>query len=169
MVAQYGGNGCEKRGVLTRWMAKKEGKDRRVQDPSSIWTGNFALLCLASLSLLVCAQVLLPTLPLYVLKIGGTQRDVGFVMGAYTIGATIMRTLAGWLSDRYGRKRVMISGLVMMAAVTVVYRAADNVLFVGTIRVFTAFSTALPAPPWALLWLTTCLPPAWPRDSAISA
>ncbi len=134
MVAQYGGNGCEKRGVLTRWMAKKEGKGPAGPGSVSIWTGNFALLCLASLSLLVCAQVLLPTLPLYVLKIGGTQRDVGFVMGAYTIGATIMRALAGWLSDQYGRKRVMISGLVMMAAVTVVYRAADNVLFVGTIR-----------------------------------
>ncbi len=111
-----------------------EGKGPAGPGSGSIWTGNFALLCLASLSLLVCVQVLLPTLPLYVLKIGGTQRDVGFVMGAFTIGATIMRTVAGWLSDRYGRKRVMISGLVMMTAVTVVYRAADNVPFVGAIR-----------------------------------
>ncbi len=112
----------------------EEGKGPEGPVSDSIWSWNFALLCLASLSLLVCAQVLLPTLPLYVLKVGGTQRDVGFVMGAYTIGATIMRTMAGWLSDRYGRKRVMISGLVMMTAATVVYRAADNVPFVGTIR-----------------------------------
>jgi len=100
----------------------------------SIWTGNFSLLCVASLSLLVCAQVLLPTLPLYVLKIGGTQRDIGFVMGAYTICATIMRTVAARLSDRVGRKRLVISSLVLMTAVTIAYRAADNVPFVGTVR-----------------------------------
>lgn len=100
----------------------------------SIWTRNFALLCLASLSLLVCAQVLLPTLPLYVLTIGGTQRDVGFVMGAYTICATIMRTVAARLSDLIGRKRVVISSLALMTLATMAYRAAGNVPFVGTIR-----------------------------------
>jgi MFS family permease len=104
-----------------------------------IWTGNFVLLCIASLTLLVCAQVLLPTLPLYVLKIGGTQRDVGFVMGAYSICATIMRAASGWLSDRYGRKRIVIFGLVVMLAVTLLYRIADNALFVGTIRGFHGF------------------------------
>jgi MFS family permease len=99
-----------------------------------IWTGNFVLLCIAGLTLLVCAQVLLPTLPLYVLKIGGTQGDVGLVMGAYSICATIMRAVSGWLSDRYGRKRIVISGLIVMLAVTVLYRTADSILFVGTIR-----------------------------------
>jgi MFS family permease len=99
-----------------------------------IWTGNFVLLCTASLTLLVCAQVLLPTLPLYVLKIGGTRRDVGFVMGAYSICATIMRAVSGWLSDRYGRKRIVVSALIVMLAVTVLYRRADSALFVGTIR-----------------------------------
>jgi MFS family permease len=100
----------------------------------SIWTRNFVLLCTASLTLLVCAQVLLPTLPLYVLKIGGTRRDVGFVMGAYSICATIMRAVSGWLSDRYGRKRIVVSGLIVMLAVTLLYRTAHSALFVGTIR-----------------------------------
>jgi len=104
--------------------------------PDSIWTRNFVLLCVANLSLLLGVQLLLPTLPLYLLKIGGTQRDVGFVMGAYTIGAMFMRAGAGWLSDRYGRKRVMISGLAMMAAVSVLYWKADHVSYVTVVRVF---------------------------------
>ncbi len=109
--------------------------DASVQSrPGQIWTGNFVLLCTASLTLLVCAQVLLPTLPLYVLKIGGTQRDIGFVMGAYSICATIMRAVSGWLSDRFGRKRTVVSALVVMFGVTLLYRTADSALFVGTIR-----------------------------------
>lgn len=112
---------------------KGDGAVARAQS-GPIWTGNFVLLCTASLTLLVCAQVLLPTLPLYVLKIGGTQRDVGFVMGAYSICATIMRAVSGWLSDRYGRKRIVISGLVVMLGVTVLYRMSDSALSVGTIR-----------------------------------
>jgi MFS family permease len=102
----------------------------------SIWTRNFVLLCFANLSLLLGVQLLLPTLPLYLLKIGGTQRDVGFVMGAYTIGAMFMRAVSGWLSDRYGRKNVMISGLAMMAAVSVLYWGADDVSYVTVVRAF---------------------------------
>lgn len=102
--------------------------------PGRIWTGNFVLLCTASLTLLVCAQVLLPTLPLYVLNIGGTKGDIGLVMGAYSICATIMRAVSGWMSDRYGRKRIVISALIVMLGVTVLYRMAHSALLVGTIR-----------------------------------
>jgi MFS family permease len=55
-------------------------------------------------------------------------------MGAYSICATIMRAVAGWLSDRYGRKKMVISGLIVMLAVTLLYREADTALFVGTVR-----------------------------------
>jgi MFS family permease len=66
----------------------------------SIWTANFVLSCAASLMMLMSAQLLLPTLPLYLLKLGGKQSDVGFVMAAYTIAALVMRAVAGLLSDR---------------------------------------------------------------------
>jgi MFS family permease len=130
----------DKKGKYGKTCDGREAGGREVQAApartlsGSIWTGNFVLLCTASLALLVCAQVLLPTLPLYVIEIGGTERDVGFVMGAYTICATVMRTLANWLSDRYGRKRIVISALVIMLATTLLYRMADNVLAVGTVR-----------------------------------
>jgi MFS family permease len=116
----------------------------------SIWTGNFLLLCVANLSLFMSLLMLLPTLPLYILKIGGTQRSVGFVMGMYTLGATLMRAVAGWLLDRYGRKRIMVLGLIMMLCVVVLYRLAQGLPSITVIRTlhgvtFGLVSTAMAA------------------------
>jgi len=101
----------------------------------SMWNRNFVLLCYVNLALLLGVQLLLPTLPLYLIKIGGAQGDVGFVMGAYTIAAMFMRAISGWLSDRYGRKRIMVSGLAMMVAVTVLYWFAKTVPVIVVVRV----------------------------------
>jgi MFS family permease len=120
------------------------------EQPISIWTKNFLLLCVANLSLFMSLLLLLPTLPLYLLKIGGTQRDVGYVMGMYTLGATLMRAVSGWLLDRYGRKRIMVLGLVTMFVVAVLYRIAHEVSSVTVVRTlhgvtFGLVSTAMAA------------------------
>lgn len=107
-----------------------------VKQPVSIWTRNFTLLCLANLTLFISMQVLLPTLPLYLFEIGGNQRDVGYVMGAYTTGAMIMRPIAGWLVDRYSRKKIMILGLAIVLVVAVLYKLATNVSSMIVLRSF---------------------------------
>jgi MFS family permease len=99
-----------------------------------MWTRNFFLLCCANLALLLSMMLLLPTLPMYLLEIGGTQRDVGLAMSTYTIGSVFMRALAGWLSDRYGKRRIMVVGLVAMLAVSMLYLGAGNVLSVAAVR-----------------------------------
>jgi MFS family permease len=110
--------------------------DTTNDNPGSIWTKDFILLCFANLSFFVSSQAFLPTLPLYLLKVGGGQRDVGYVMGIYTLAAMIMRAIAGLLSDRYGRKKIMMSGLVLMLAVSLCYRFGNDVTFVAILRLF---------------------------------
>ncbi|MEL7564451.1 MAG: MFS transporter [Dehalobacterium sp.] len=100
----------------------------------SIWTRNFILLCLANLSLFISMHILVPTLPVYLLEIGGSQKDVGFVMAAYTIGAMITRPLAGWLVDKFSRKRILIMGMVMMLSVSFFYRLANDVSLMMAVR-----------------------------------
>ncbi|MDD5168367.1 MAG: MFS transporter [Syntrophales bacterium] len=102
--------------------------------PASIWTRNFILLCLANFSTFISMQMLLPTLPLYLLMLGGTQRDVGYVMGTYTLGAMLMRIIAGWLVDRYDRKRTLIIGIALMLAVTLLYNLVSDVPLITVIR-----------------------------------
>jgi MFS family permease len=61
-----------------------------------------------------------------------------------------MRTVSGWLMDRYGRKRIMVLGLVMMLVVAVLYRLAHEVSSVTIVRTlhgvtFGLVSTAMAA------------------------
>lgn len=100
----------------------------------SIWTRNFILLCLANLSLFISIHVLVPTLPVYLLEIGGDQKAVGYVMAAYTIGAMTTRPIAGWLVDRYRRKKILILGMVMMLTVSMLYKFATGVSSIMVIR-----------------------------------
>ena len=93
----------------------------------SIWTRNFTLLCCANLALFMSSHALSPTLPVYMVQIGGSQRSVGYIMAAYTIGAMIMRPIAGRLVDRRGRKQIMVLGLFSALLITLLYRFAADV------------------------------------------
>ncbi|MGI6412589.1 MAG: MFS transporter [Syntrophomonadaceae bacterium] len=99
-----------------------DGNTRILMQISKIWTKNFTLLCFANLAIFMSIQVLLPTLPVYLSLIGGSQQDVGFAMGAFTICAMVVRPIAGWLVDTYGRKRVITLGMFLLFAVSGLYR-----------------------------------------------
>jgi len=101
---------------------------------ATIWTKNFTLLCLANLSLFISIQMLLPTLPLYVIHIGGSQQHVGYVMGAYTISCLLMRPFAGWLLDHFGRKPFAVLGLMLLFAFSLPYFFATGILSLTAIR-----------------------------------
>jgi MFS family permease len=104
--------------------------------PAVIWTNNFLLLCIANLCFFMSSHAFIPALPLYLVKIGGTQKHVGFIMGAFTLSSTIMRAIGGTLSDRFGRKKIMIMGLALMVIVCLSYTIRESVAFVGVLRIF---------------------------------
>lgn len=105
------------------------------EQSASIWTRNFILLCFGNLCLFISIQMLLPTLPLYTLKIGGKQSDVGYVMGFYVIGAMLIRIIAGWLLDHFSRRKITIIGATIMAGITLLYGlVAKNIPLLVVIR-----------------------------------
>jgi MFS family permease len=115
------------------------GTDRKentmtAQVPAAIWTRNFTSLCFANLMFFMSAHMITPTLPLYLQQIGGGSRDVGYVMGAYTIGALVMRPLAGKLVDSLGRKKVVLSALLLAAVISIFYQYAADVKALLVIR-----------------------------------
>ena len=66
-------------------------------------------------------------LPLFVEReLGGDTVAVGIAVGAFAVGAVLLRPYAGRLGDRYGRRLLVISGAFVVAVSALLYLLADN-------------------------------------------
>ncbi len=86
-----------------------------------------------ALSLLYVLRMLglfmvLPLMALYAADLpGATPLAIGLALGAYGLTQAILQIPLGWLSDRVGRKQVIIGGLVMFAFGSVIAAVAESV------------------------------------------
>ena len=87
----------------------------------------------SSLALLYSFRMLglfmvLPVLALYAADYpGATPAMIGLALGAYGLSQALLQIPLGWLSDRVGRKPVIIGGLVVFALGSVMAALADSV------------------------------------------
>ena len=57
---------------------------------------------------------------------GFSTSTVGFMIALSNVGAVIGFNFSGWLADRYGRKRVYLSGAILAALLAQMYLRVDN-------------------------------------------
>jgi MFS family permease len=100
-----------------------------------LFTAHFFLVCSASLAHYLSFQLLLATMPLYVLEMGGGEIDVGLVMGVVAVTALAVRPVSGWAVEAWGRKRTMLAGPAAFATASAAYA------FIGSIPLLLAFRT----------------------------
>jgi MFS family permease len=118
-----------------RILNQAEVEKQMVSDrPMQIWTINFTLVCLVNFMMFMSTQMLFPNVPLYLLTIGGDARNVGYVMGVYTVSAMLSRPVAGWLVDRYNRNSLLIAGIFLMLLTSLLYYHASTVMIMTGIR-----------------------------------
>ncbi|MEO3677826.1 MFS transporter [Rheinheimera sp. FR7-31] len=80
--------------------------------------------------------MLLPVFALYGQQLQGfSPLWIGLAIGAYGLTQAILQIPLGWLSDRIGRKPVMLGGLALFALGSVVAALADSVYLVTLGRV----------------------------------
>lgn len=80
--------------------------------------------------------MLLPVFALYGQQLQGfSPLWIGLAIGAYGLTQAILQIPLGWLSDRLGRKPVMLGGLALFALGSVVAALADSVYLVTLGRV----------------------------------
>lgn len=77
---------------------------------------NFQLLLLANLLGPLGLAILSPVLDSLTGPFGVSAANVGLLMSAFTAPGVVLIPLAGGLSDRYGRKPVLVAGLVLFGA-----------------------------------------------------
>ena len=81
----------------------------------------------ANLFLFFGVHALFSTLPLYITALGGSPADNGLASWAFSLAALLMRSPAGFLADRWGRKPILILGAIFFGGGPLAYALASNV------------------------------------------
>lgn len=103
---------------------------------------SLLILFVAALFFWSSLTTLLPTLPLYVQSVGGTNQQIGLVMGAFAIGLLLSRVWLGQLADAKGRKLVLRLGALVAFLAPLCYLLTRSIPLLLAIRVFHGISIA---------------------------
>src|SRR5690625_5129960 len=76
-----------------------------------IWTKDFVLIFMANFFVFLGFQMTLPTLPLFVKELGGSDQLIGIIVGIFTFSALLLRPYAGHALESKGRRFVYMLGL----------------------------------------------------------
>jgi len=98
-----------------------------VAEPPPLFTRGLLLLCTAAFFQMFSFQMLLPVMPLYLLDIGGSEGQVGLILGVTAGTALLFRPLTGWVADRHGRKPLLLAGNIDFALSMALYPFARAV------------------------------------------
>jgi MFS family permease len=89
--------------------------------------------------------------PLYMQTIGYSVTAVGQLWSLAAVGEVVCFLIAGHLADLWGRKRVLLLGIVCMACVFLGYTLSDALLWIVAVQVVRAFAYACFEAPAMLL------------------
>lgn len=108
-----------------------------------LWTKPFILMTVGMLFLFTGFYMLLPTLPLFIKHIGGSESQVGLVVGAFMLSAVILRPIIGGLLDRYGRRPFILWGLLIFTLAMYFYSWVGGVFVLLGLRILQGLSWAV--------------------------
>jgi MFS family permease len=94
-----------------------------------IFTSDFILATLATFACAFNMQMLFVTLPVYVIKLGGSQANAGLVSGSIAFVALLLRPFVGWLTDAWRRRPLVLIGTSCYGLASVVYLLAGSIPF----------------------------------------
>lgn len=103
-------------------------------------------MALAIFSSMLGAGIVVPLLPLYAKSMGATGLSLGFIFAGFSISRTIFTPVFGRLSDRKGRRFILVIGLFAYALISFTYVLADNVYQLVLIRLVHGVTGAMILP-----------------------
>lgn len=86
---------------------------------------NFALITAANFFFFINFSSFF-LLPLYIQQLGGTEADIGFIMGSFGITSLGAIPIVTFLIDRYGRKFFMLIGALIMLISSLLFLSANE-------------------------------------------
>jgi MFS family permease len=86
-----------------------------------IFTRDFSLLSLAQFAFASVFHVLIPTLPIYLSRLGSTEEEIGVLIGIFFFSSLILRPFIGRALLKTDEKTFMIAGALLFALTSVAY------------------------------------------------
>lgn len=100
-----------------------------------IWTKDFFLICLANFFIFLGFQMTLPTLPLFVNELGGSDQLIGIIVGIFTFSALLFRPYAGHALESRGRRFVYMTGLAIFVISVASFSIISSIAVLLVMRV----------------------------------
>ena len=102
--------------------------------------------------------IIIPVLPLLATKLGATGFTLGLITAAFSISRGLLQPVVGNLSDRWGRKGFLVTGLFIYGLVGLLIPHAHSVLDLVFIRFFQGVGSAMIVPV-AMAYASVLAPP----------
>lgn len=108
---------------------------------------HFKLLCATGLVAIFSSTISKsPVLPLFASYLGLSPAMIGVVAGVSSFTGIVCSIPAGVLSDRFGRKRMLLVSTVVFATAPLLYLLARDVISLSAIRFYHGVATAIFVP-----------------------
>jgi MFS family permease len=102
---------------------------------AGLFTKNYTLHWVSYLAMSMAFYFLLPTLPVFVVAgLGEGKEKVGFIIGVYSLSALLIRPIAGFAMDKYGRKPIYLTALILYTLLMSAYLLAETFVILLIIR-----------------------------------
>lgn len=103
-------------------------------------------LLLAVFIALVGIGIIAPVMPLYATKLGATGLSLGLIVAGFSLSRGLLQPIVGGFADRYGKKRFLVSGLLVYAVVGALFTWATSVSDLILIRILHGVGSAMIVP-----------------------
>jgi DHA1 family multidrug resistance protein-like MFS transporter len=106
----------------------------------------FPILAISTFSSMLGVGIIAPLLPLYSDSLGASGLWIGVIFAAFSISRSLFMPFVGRISDRKGRRRFIVAGLLLYAAISLGYVWAGQISELTLIRVLHGVASAMIIP-----------------------
>ena len=90
-----------------------------------IFTRDFVLVLFAQFAFSFVFSLLIPTLPIYLSRLGSTEAEIGVLIGSFFFSSLILRPFTGRALTKIPERTIMITGTLLFALTSLAYLLAS--------------------------------------------
>jgi len=104
-----------------------------------VWTKNYSILTSSNMLYSSGFYMLMPTIPLFIVALGGTEAQVGLVATAFSVASILMRFFINIVFRKADKTRTFLAGMLLTVFIIAMYVWADSVGSIMVLRILQGF------------------------------